>query len=131
MPPLRVIATRTSDAARFRLSVRHSTSTATPFGAELGEAVKTKDGYGNDTMVSSANDWRATSKPGKIYLIIFNWPTTGTFDLPAVAKKVTAVHLLVGHAPLKFKQTAAEVSISLPAQAPDAIASVICLETTR
>ena len=32
LPPLRVIATRTSVAARLRLSVRHSTSTATPLG---------------------------------------------------------------------------------------------------
>ena len=32
LPPLRVIATRTSPAARLRLSVRHSTSTATPLG---------------------------------------------------------------------------------------------------
>ncbi len=32
-PPLRVKATRTSEAARFRLSVRHSTSSATPPGA--------------------------------------------------------------------------------------------------
>src|SRR5215471_13615904 len=33
LPPLRVIATRTSDAARLRLSVRHSIRTATPPGA--------------------------------------------------------------------------------------------------
>src|SRR5919107_4406628 len=32
VPPLRVIAVRTSDAARLRLSVRHSTSSATPPG---------------------------------------------------------------------------------------------------
>ena len=32
-PPLRVNATRTSEAARLRLSLRHSTSTATPPGA--------------------------------------------------------------------------------------------------
>ena len=32
VPPLRVIARRTSVAARLRLSVRHSTRTATPFG---------------------------------------------------------------------------------------------------
>ena len=31
-PPLRVTATRTSEAARFRLSVRHSIMMATPFG---------------------------------------------------------------------------------------------------
>ena len=32
VPPLRVMASRTSVAARLRLSVRHSTRTATPFG---------------------------------------------------------------------------------------------------
>ena len=32
LPPLRVSAVRTSAAARLRLSVRHSMSTATPFG---------------------------------------------------------------------------------------------------
>jgi alpha-L-fucosidase len=106
-------------------------TTVTPFGAEFGDAVKTKDGYGKDTTVSSANDWRATSKPGKIYLIVFNWPTTGKFELPPVANKVTAVHLLAGREALKFNQTEAGVSLSLPAHAPDAIASVICLETAR
>ncbi|SHW63735.1 Uncharacterised protein [Mycobacteroides abscessus subsp. abscessus] len=32
LPPLRVIATRTSPAARLRLSLRHSMRTATPLG---------------------------------------------------------------------------------------------------
>ena len=32
VPPLRVSAMRTSEAARLRLSVRHSMSTATPLG---------------------------------------------------------------------------------------------------
>jgi alpha-L-fucosidase len=104
-------------------------TTATLFGAEFGKAVKTKDGYGKDTMVSSANDWRATTKPGKIYLIIFNWPTSGKFELPPVASKVTSAHLLAGKQSLKFNQSEAGVSLTLPAQAPDATASVICLET--
>ena len=104
-------------------------TTATPFGAELGEAVKTKDGYGHDTTVSSANDWRATTKAGKIYLIIFNWPTTEKFETPAVQGKITKAYLLAGHKGVEFHQTDAGVSISLPEKAPDAIASVICLET--
>ncbi len=104
-------------------------TTATPFGAEFGAEVKTKDGYGRDTTVSSANDWRATSKLGKIYLIVFNWPTNGKFQAPAVAATVTAAHLLAGKKPLKFTQSETGVSLTLPAPAPDAIASVICLET--
>ena len=106
-------------------------TTATPFGSEFGEAVKTKDGYGKDTLVSSANDWRATSKPGKIYAIIFNWPTNGIFELPPIASKVTGAHLLAGKETVKFKQTDAGVSISLPAKAPDEVASVICLEIAK
>lgn len=104
-------------------------TTATPFGSEFGEAVKTKDGYGKDTLVSSANDWRATSKPGKLYLIIFNWPVNGKFAVPPVAGKVTSAHLIAGKEAVTFAQSDTGVSLTLPAQAPDAIASVICLET--
>ena len=103
-------------------------SSATVFGGELGEAVKAKDGYGHDTMVSSANDWRCTTKPGKIYLIIFKWPTTGKFELAGLESKVHKAYLLAGHTKLKLEQTAAGVSLSLPAEAPDKIASVICLD---
>ena len=106
-------------------------TTATPFGAELGEAVKTKDGYGHDTMVSSANDWRATTKPGRIYLIVFNWPTTGSFEMPAVQSKITKAYLLADQKGLEFHQAETGASISLPKRSPDSIASVICLETTQ
>ena len=100
----------------------------TCFGDELGEAVKAKDGYGKETTVSSANDWRCTTKPGKIYALIFNWPTSGKFEIAGLESKVTKAYLLAGHKKLKFKQTAAGISISLPDKAPDAIASVVCLE---
>ena len=106
-------------------------TTATPFGAELGEAVRTKDGYGHDTMVSSANDWRATTKPGRIYLIVFNWPTTGSFEMPAVQSKITKAYLLADQKGLEFHQAETGASISLPKRSPDSIASVICLETTQ
>jgi alpha-L-fucosidase len=106
-------------------------TTTTPFGTEFGEAVKTKDGYGKDALVSSANDWRATSKPGKIYLIIFKWPADGKFETPAVAAKVTSARLLAGNETVKFSQSDNGVSLSLPAKAPDAIASVVSLEITK
>jgi alpha-L-fucosidase len=103
-------------------------TTATPFGSELGAAVKAKDGYGHDTTVSSANDWRATTKPGKIYALIFNWPTTGKFDLPGLQSKVKKAYLLAGHQQLKFEKTESGVTLELPAEAPDKVASVICVE---
>ena len=103
-------------------------SSTTCFGDELGEPVKAKDGYGSDTMVSSANDWRCTTKAGKIYLLIFKWPTSQKFDLAGLQSKVTKAYLLTDRKDLKVEQTDAGVTISLPAEAPDKITSVVCLE---
>ncbi len=103
-------------------------TTATPFGGELGPAVKAKDGYGHDTTVSSANDWRCTSKPGKIYIMIFNWPASGKFELPGLQSKVKRAYLLADHKKLKFERTESGVTLELPAAAPDKIASVVCVE---
>jgi alpha-L-fucosidase len=103
-------------------------TSATPFGSELGVAVKAKDGYGGDTTVSSANDWRCTCKPGKLYPIIFNWPANGKFELPGLQSKVTKAYLLADRKDLKFNQTPAGVSLDLPDAAPDKIASVVCVE---
>ena len=102
---------------------------ATPFGEELGAAVKAKDGYGSDTLVSSANDWRCTTKPGAIYLIIFHWPADGKFELPAVKTKILKATLLAAPAQsIAVNQGDSGVALSLPAQAPDAIASVVRLD---
>jgi alpha-L-fucosidase len=103
-------------------------TTATPFGSELGEAVKAKDGYGHDTTVSSANDWRCTTKRGKIYVMIFNWPAVGKFELPSLQSKVKRAYLLAGHKRLKFEQAESGITLDLPAEAPDKIASVVCVE---
>ena len=102
---------------------------ATPFGDELGTAVKAKDGYGRDTLVSSANDWRCTTKPGAIYLIIFKWPADGKFELPALKTLVRKASLLAApQQPIAVDQAATGVTLTLPAQAPDAVASVVRLD---
>jgi alpha-L-fucosidase len=103
-------------------------TTATPFGEELGKAVEGKTGYGNKAKVSSANDWRCTSKPGKIYPILFKWPADGKFLLPGLQSKVIRAALLADGNELNFIQTPDGVTLDLPAEAPDSIASVICVE---
>jgi alpha-L-fucosidase len=101
---------------------------STPFGAEAGTFSPTeKDKNGNPKFVPSWN-WRATTRPGKIYLEIFNWPADGKFELPGLQSKVSKVTLLATGKKLKFEQTAAGVSIVLSAEAPDKIASVVCVE---
>jgi alpha-L-fucosidase len=48
--------------------------------------------------------------------------------VPGLRSKVTKASLLAGGAELKVEQTDDGVRLALPAQAPDKIASVICLE---
>ena len=103
-------------------------TTATPFGSELGTAVKAKDGYGHETTVSSGNDWRCTSKPGKIYVEIFNWPASQKLELPGLQSKVTNAYLLADHKKVETESSATGVTLNLPANAPDKIASVVCVE---
>ena len=57
---------------------------------------------------------------------------SGPLHLPAVPGRIAKASLLAdpSHAPLQVEQTDKGVAITLPPKAPDAIASVICLETT-
>ncbi len=100
---------------------------ATVFGSELGGTVTTKDGYGNNTQVSAANDWRCTTKPGIIYIHVFHWPANGQLELPGLQSRVKKAWLLADpdHTHLKVHATATGVTLDLPATAPDPIASVI------
>ncbi len=87
----------------------------TPFGAE-----------------TTAWNWRCTTKPGMLYISIFTWPQ-GHFDLSGVKGKVTKAYLLADperHA-LVFSQDGGKLTVKLPDQAPDAIASVLCLEVSN
>jgi alpha-L-fucosidase len=101
----------------------------TIFGAETGAFSATeKDRRGNPKFIPAWN-WRCTTKPGKIYIHIFNWPV-GQIVLPGVKGKIAKAYLLADsrHQALKFQQTAQGVTIQLPDKAPDAIASVLCLK---
>jgi len=108
----------------------------TPFGAEAGEfdpvkrhdkvdpkkiippdspAYKDAEPVFNPTWV-----WRCTTKPGKLYLHIFQWPKNGKFEIPAVQEKITKAYLLADpqKAGLKLIQSDSGVSIALPEKAP-------------
>jgi len=81
--------------------------------------------------VTDFGQWRATTKPGKIYIHLFKWPT-GKFDLDGLKGQVTKAYLLADadHKALTVTQDGTKISVTLPAQAPDPIASVLCLEVT-
>ncbi len=100
----------------------------TCFGEELGKAVQVKDGYGILRPTSSGQDWRCTTKPGKIYIHLLKWPA-GPFTLTKVKGKVAKAYLLADRdKALTVAQDGSSVTVTLPATAPDPIASVFCLE---
>jgi alpha-L-fucosidase len=73
---------------------------------------------------------RATTKPGKLYLHVFNWPAGGTLQVPAFGGTVKGASLLGNQASkITVSRTANGFAVTLPAQAPDPIASVIVLDT--
>ena len=102
----------------------------TPFGEEFGPMIKSKNARGKEIMISSENKWRATQKEGHIYLIIFEWPSGGSFNAPVIAHKLTGATLLAAPSTkLTVTQGASGTKISgLPVKAPDQNASVIDLQ---
>lgn len=100
----------------------------TLFGAEAGRFSETeKDKEGRPKFIP-AWEWRCTTKAGKIYIHVFNWPA-GELKLPAIKSKVTKAYLLADRSVhLAVRQSEAGLNITLPRRAPDAIASVLCLE---
>jgi alpha-L-fucosidase len=73
---------------------------------------------------------RVTSKPGKLYLQVFNWPSDGNLVVPAIGKSVKRAYLLATpKQSLTVSETAEGLSVKLPATASDPIATVVVLET--
>jgi alpha-L-fucosidase len=71
---------------------------------------------------------RATQKPGKLFIHVFNWPKDGKLVVP-ITNSAEKAYLLVDPAKaLTTTATPAGLEIKLPENAPDPIASVIVLE---
>ncbi len=63
-----------------------------------------------------------------LYLSVFNWPADGKLTVPGLKNTVTSAKLLANGTALTSSANTDGLTINLPAQAPDAIASVIKIE---
>ncbi len=73
---------------------------------------------------------RATSKPGRVYLQVFDWPVDGSLHVPAWDKTVKRAYLVASpKTALKVTENTEGLVVQLPAAAPDPIATVVVLET--
>lgn len=101
----------------------------TCFGAEYGGKTKEVDGYGAKRDTNTGRDWRCTTKPGKIYFHIFKWPGAA-FEVDKLKGKAVKAYMLADEkkTALKITQEGEKLKVDLPAEAPDKIASVLCVE---
>jgi alpha-L-fucosidase len=104
---------------------------ATPFGGELGAVDTTRMDKIGKPAFKMATEWRCTTKPGKLYIHLFQYPR-GEFTL-AGAGKVTKAYMLADakRTALKVAQAGAEATVTLPAAAADAVDSVLVLERAK
>jgi alpha-L-fucosidase len=73
---------------------------------------------------------RATSKPDRVYLHVFNWPADQILKTPALGKSVKRAYLLAQpKVDVKVTESSDGLSLQLPGQPPDPIATVIVVET--
>jgi len=85
----------------------------TAFGEEFGAFSKTKADDRGKPLFEVHNEWRCTTKPGRLYIHIFQWPASGEFVLPPIKEKVVKACLLAdpNRAPLRTKQSVNGVSV--------------------
>ena len=102
----------------------------TPFGEELGTLdAPTAKSSASKPRFQASQVWRCTTQPGKLYIHIFQWPTTGKLSLPTVPGRIVKATLLADPAgKIAFSQSATGTTLDLPPKSPDAIASVVRLD---
>lgn len=100
----------------------------TPFGPEVGYYSETETDANGQPRFVATWEWRATTKPGKLYLHVLE--PTRELEVPAIPQRITKAYLLADEAERALKVTQSETgtAIELPDLPADAIASVICLE---
>ncbi len=85
--------------------------------------------YGTSASPFKKLAWgRATQKPGKLYLHVFDWPKDGKLLVP-LASPVKQAYLLAKKSPkLAVVSSAEGLTVSLPAASPSPFAGVVVLD---
>jgi len=98
-----------------------------PFGEEFGEPSSRggKDVRGNALFLGQ-NEWRVTTKPGKLYITFFNEPRA-PFPIP-MKNAVTRAYRLADNAPVEVKQENGRSFLNVERPILDPMATVIVVE---
>jgi alpha-L-fucosidase len=100
----------------------------TPWGDELGEASSkgAKDLRGNPLFLAR-NEWRVTTKPGKLYFTFFTEPRV-PFELPPMKNAVKRAYRLADAQPVEVKVEAGRPTLVIERPILDPTATVVVVE---
>ncbi|MBN2295182.1 MAG: alpha-L-fucosidase [Pirellulales bacterium] len=87
--------------------------------------------YGTTANPFEKLPWgRATKKPGRLYLHVFDWPKDGKLEVPGLSNKVTKAYLLADKSQksLVVSYSNGIVSIAVPLEPADPVDTVVVLE---
>ncbi|GAC1695357.1 MAG: hypothetical protein NVS9B3_13530 [Gemmatimonadaceae bacterium] len=101
---------------------------ATPFGEELGEysAKGTKD-FAGKPLFLARNDYRITTKPGKLYITFFSSPRT-PFELPKMQNAVKRAYRLSDRTPVEVQVANGVTQLQVRPAIDNPMATVIVVE---
>ncbi|HEX9368415.1 MAG TPA: alpha-L-fucosidase, partial [Vicinamibacterales bacterium] len=99
-----------------------------PFGEEFGEysAKGLKDVRGQKLFLPN-NEYRVTTKPGKLYITFFSEPRAN-FEIPAIKNKLLRAYRLADKAPIELKTESGRTTFNMPRPMLDPMATVVVVE---
>ncbi|MEE8472520.1 MAG: hypothetical protein V3S82_05065, partial [Dehalococcoidia bacterium] len=86
--------------------------------------------YGTQASPFAQPQWgRYTTKPGRLYAHVFDWPVDGRLEIPVLERPYREAQLLTAEGPrtLELATTALGAVLTLPGDSPDPTAAVIAL----
>ncbi len=99
-----------------------------PFGEEFGEwtSRNAKDLRGQKLFLAN-NEWRATTKPGKLYLTFFAGPRAD-FEIPAMKNTLVRAYRLADKAPVTLKSDNGKNTLTMTGPILDPMATTVVVE---
>ena len=99
-----------------------------PFGDEFGEwTSKSVKNVRGERLFLANNEWRATVKPGKLYITFFVEPRA-PFEIPAMQNKLLRAYRLADKAPVALKTENGKTTFTLDRPMLDPMATVVVVE---
>jgi alpha-L-fucosidase len=99
-----------------------------PFGDEFGEwtSKDAKDIRGQKLFLAN-NEWRVTTKPGKLYFTFFAEPRA-PFEIPTIKNKLLRAYRLADTAPIELKTVNGKATFNMERPMLDPMATVVVVE---